>query len=206
MSVTRILIAGADIELDGEGEPPAQEAARRLLGRGALCSNASLGERADDRSQASGDPTEIALLVAAAAAGLQREQLLQEAPELREDPFDADHKRMATVHNGPDGPFAAVKGAPETLLPLCSSELSGDGESVLDDGGRDRWLKRAEELAAEGLRTLAIAERRLDDAQAPVYAGLTLLGIVGMEDPPRRSSTPNAPWSWPPTISTRSSR
>jgi Ca2+-transporting ATPase len=184
MTVTEMRLADRDIAV-GDDSPPPGDVALRLLERAALCCNASLGNDEDDSIHRTGDPTELALLDAAARFGLERSALLAAMPELREEPFDATEKRMATVHEGGRGPLAAVKGAPESLLALCSAELGEDGERPLDAARRQAWLQRAEELAAGGLRTLAIAERHLADATDSPYEALVLLGIVGMEDPAR---------------------
>lgn len=186
MAVTTLLLGDTDISWNtGENAAPASEAARRLLERAALCSNASLSEDQQGDSQGVGDPTELALLVAAAQLGLNRPALLATTPEVREEPFSAEDKRMATIHRDAHGFFTAVKGAPESLLPLCRTELVESGERELDAARRDHWLQRAESLAARGLRTLAVADRRLGAEQDAPYNDLVLLGMVGMEDPPR---------------------
>ncbi|EED34961.1 calcium-transporting ATPase, P-type (transporting), HAD superfamily, subfamily IC [Luminiphilus syltensis NOR5-1B] len=186
MTVTMMLLADADVDCRKAESLADNELTLCLLRVAALCVNASLGDSEDEAGQDTGDPTELALLAAAAQAGLNRPTLLADMPELREEPFDAENKRMATVHQGGDGVFAAVKGAAENLLPLCNNQLTRNGESALDDAGRKQWLARAEALAAQGLRTLAIAQRRLDNAADSPYGSLQLLGIVGMEDPARK--------------------
>jgi len=187
MTVTRVLLADADIVFQSEGDSSGDTGVtHRLLERAALCCNASLGDEAEDEKHATGDPTELALLAAAARLGLDRPALLAAMPELREEPFSAEDKRMATIHRDADGVFAAVKGAPESVLPLCRAQQEGEAAVDLDDAGRQHWLQRADDLAATGLRTLAVAERRLGSEQDPPYSDLVLLGLVGMEDPPRK--------------------
>ncbi|HAN27904.1 MAG TPA: ATPase, partial [Haliea salexigens] len=155
MAVTALLLGDTDITWNtGENAAPASEAVRRLLERAALCSNAALSEDQQGDGQGVGDPTELALLVAAAQLGLDRPALLAATPEVREEPFNAEDKRMATIHRDAHGFFTAVKGAPESLLPLCRTELVESGERELDAARRDHWLQRAESLAARGLRTL----------------------------------------------------
>lgn len=186
MTVTCMLLADSDISLNENVSIVHNDLGLRLLRNAALCCNASLGNSEDTAMRATGDPTEIALLVAAAEAGLDRPALLAEMPELREDPFDSDTKRMATIHRRADGCFSAVKGAPEALLPLCRAALAENGERALGDTDRKHWLARAETLAAQGLRTLAIAEGQVDNANDSPYESLQLLGIVAMEDPARK--------------------
>ncbi len=83
-----------------------------------------------------GDPTEVALLVAAHRRGIQRDQLLKRWPEIHEIAFDPDTKMMATLHSGSADVRVAVKGAPETVIPLCATMQTGAGEIALTD--RDR--------------------------------------------------------------------
>ena len=151
----------------------------------ALCSNASLQVAADGSLHRAGDPTELALLEAASQRGIWRNEKLSARPELREEPFDADSKRMATFHRDEDGVFVAVKGAPEAVIPLCTAERWLNGEPSLDGPGREEWLRRADALGALGLRTLALAQKRTTDVSADPYQDLVLLGIVGLEDPAR---------------------
>ena len=147
---------------------------------GALCNNASLHE-----DGSAGDPTEVALLEGAAAAGLHRSELLERLPEEREVSFDPDLKMMATIHAADGGWRYAVKGAPEAVLGRCVTVRTDDGDTALSDAGREDWQTRSEALAAHGLRVLAIAEKRADSADAEPYAVLTLLALTGLYDPPR---------------------
>jgi Ca2+-transporting ATPase len=151
---------------------------------GVLCNNATLSEQ-DGEIHATGDPTEVALLVAGAKAGLSREDLLRDSPELLELAFDPDHQRMATLHRDPGAAFAAVKGAPETLLDRCATVRTPEGVRPLDDRQRAEWLALADGMAAEGERVLALAGAEVDAPDGFEFAGLVLLGLVGFFDPPR---------------------
>jgi Ca2+-transporting ATPase len=188
MTVVQLALADGDVRLhEGEftrGERPLEPAAEgpllRALEAGALCNDATLDPRTPH-----GDPLELALLRAARSAGVERESLVGRAPELRELAFDPTVKMMATYHRAPHGVRIAVKGAPEVVLALCSREAAADGDRALDATGRARWLARNEALARQGLRVLAIAERKTASEREDAVRDLTALALVGIVDPPR---------------------
>ena len=200
MAVSTMLLAGFDVSVEGAEAPTAgtfgidgrelgedaNTLVDELLQTASLCSNASLDVTEEGEAVGVGDPTELALLVAASARGIWRHGLLKDAPEVREDPFDPDSKRMATLHQGAGGIFVAVKGAPEVVIPTCAYIRSDDGDVALPEPERERWLARAERQGDAGLRTIAIATKRSDDETTDPYDRLVLLGIVGMKDPARK--------------------
>jgi Ca2+-transporting ATPase len=95
---------------------------------------------------------------------------------------------MATFHRERDGVRVAVKGAPEAILPACGHVLGPGGVRALDEEGRAAWLDRSDAMAGSGLRVLALAEKRVESADAPPYDGLALLAMVGMHDPARHEA------------------
>ena len=163
-----------------------------LLVAGALCNNARLLPPGGGSSgwSALGDPTEAALQVLAAKGGVDAEAAAAQAPRLREIPFDSRRKRMTTVHREGDVWTVFVKGAPVEVLRLCS-RVREDGEDLpFPEEGRLRATEANDAMARSGLRVLAVASRRM--AEPPGGIGpeevereLTLLGLVGMMDPPR---------------------
>ena len=194
MRLQRVLTESADLEIeDGrfretatdewrEGDPDPQ--LRTILETGILCSNAHLPR--DDRGEAQGDPTELALLRAGADFGLHRETLLEERPEIREIAFDADVMMMATIHETGDGFEVRVKGAPDAVLQACERvAVAEDEDRELDDPARESWQEAVRELAQSGLRVLAMADKRISDPEAPPYESLRLQGLIGLLDPPR---------------------
>lgn len=166
-------------ELMVEG-PNALREARALLRAAALCNDASLRppQPGDGQWTALGDPTEAALLAAAAKAGHHQAELAAASPRVDELPFDSVRKRMSTIHQTPSGQLeVCLKGAPEAVL----------DPSVLDDAPEllDRARQAAAGLAADGYRVLAVASGLRDDDSRPVESGLRLLGLAALSDPPK---------------------
>jgi Ca2+-transporting ATPase len=134
--------------------------------------------------QVRGDPTEGALIVAAEKAGLRKAELDARSPRVGEIPFTAESKRMTTLHRVGGDTVAYVKGAPEVLLPACARVLTSGGERACDEAERERLSGVARAMAGQALRVLAVARQR--GATLETAGGqLTLLGLVGMQDPPR---------------------
>ena len=193
MRVVRVLTAGGEHRLGGDGDGRAANNADPLLERaltvGVLCNNAALDDGAEDGP--SGDPMEIALLRAGREHGLEREALRRERPEQREEAFDRATMMMATFHRDAAGFAVMVKGAPDAVLAACAHQAEpGDSDRAqrpLDEHGRRRWSQRARQLAGEGLRVLALAEKTTAERDADPYVELRLLGLVGLQDPPRRA-------------------
>jgi Ca2+-transporting ATPase len=151
------------------------------LGRALALSN----DVAEREGAPVGDPTEVALYVAARDAGYDKDGLELSCPRIAEIPFDSTRKLMSTLHRDDEGVVVYVKGAPEVLLPRCRDELGVDGNRRLDEEGLVRCAQR---LAGEGYRVLALARRRFGTLPEPIDGaeqGLTLLGLVAMIDPPR---------------------
>ena len=154
------------------------QAARRLLQYGALCCDGSVVYKEDGTEQHIGDPTETSILVAAHKNGMEQEKLNRQYPRLAELPFDSDRKLMTSV-NQIDGKIVAiVKGAFDVMAARC---VSGDLEAAKE---------KNDEMSRGALRVLAVGYKFLekapeDPASQELENGLTLLGLVGMIDPPR---------------------
>ena len=190
MTVREISTLAGTYHVEGSGYAPegriggdweVDAAARAVLLAGLLCNDSRL-ERAESSWTAVGDPTEGALLAAAGKAGLAPSPAAHPR-RLDSIPFDSQHQYMATLHE--DG-AVYVKGAAERLLERCARAMAPDGSAR--DCGTDRFRAEADRMAAAGLRVLAFA--RLDlpgrrDLRHEDIAGLTLLGLQGMIDPPR---------------------
>lgn len=173
-----------DFSVDGssvELEPMETE----LLLAAALVSDAHLAhDETDGVWHVKGDPTEGALIVAAAKAGLHKRDIDSQFPRVGEIPFTSEAKRMTTVHEVDRGRVAYAKGAPETILASCSRVLTVEGEVPLEDAERAAILDRVRRMAEEALRVLAVA-RKSDATLEDAERDMTFLGLVGMIDPPR---------------------
>ncbi|NIC41963.1 HAD-IC family P-type ATPase, partial [Aquabacterium sp. A08] len=209
MTVQQVVLADQTIAVEGAGYAPLGTLQRQghtlqpaelfreapallaLAEAAALCNDAAL-HRQGDLWHLAGDPTEGALLTLAMKAGIAPSELAQERPRLGVVPFESEHRYMATAHpNGDPGQWTVwVKGAPERLLDMCHRQLQTNGESAPLDHAH--WLAAIEAQARAGRRVLALARttvaagQRLDHAH--VAQGLTLLGLVGIIDPPRQEA------------------
>ena len=215
MTVQAVVGAHARYEVEGagyapsgailqDGQPLNPAAAPSTVARwlhqlaevAALCNDASLQEDASGWRLA-GDPTEGALLTLALKAGLQPAALRQQQARRDVIPFESEHRFMATLHasaegeddaDGTSGSVVLVKGAPERVLAMCSQQAGPEGQP--EPLNPAFWHTAVQAQASAGRRVLALARRVLPAGQQrlrpeDVEQGLTLLGIVGIIDPPR---------------------
>jgi Ca2+-transporting ATPase len=156
----------------------------KLLRIGLLCNNSFLDS--DGEWRVIGDPTEGALLVAARKA-----KITETYTRITELPFDSERKLMSTLHSTPRGVVAFIKGAPETVLGLCTGIYEGGSIRIMNDIDRDRIIKANEAMAKEALRVLAFAEKTFESDGCSEYTtscvehDLVFTGLMGMMDPPR---------------------
>ena len=155
-------------------------------GHRALFVNAALCHTLKDvseqgRHELQGDPMEVAL----ASMGRQATGPLEGYARLGEIPFDTDRMRMSVLCDTPQGRMLYCKGALETVLGACDTVQLEDGVAPLDGAAKARLLAAQDEMAEAGLRVLAFAHRPADDGLPATEEGLTLSGLVGLEDPPR---------------------
>ncbi len=211
MTVQQLVCAGATIDVEGAGYEPEgelslngvsldvgnssgeQPALAALLDVAALCNDAVLHQQAG-LWQLTGDPTEGALLTLAMKAGINVAERTVERPRLDVIPFASEYRFMATLH--PAGEprshtIALVKGAPEQVLAMCQDQIGADGR--LHPLDLAWWTAAVDQQARAGRRVLALAQRRLAGSHlelrhADVEHGLTMLGVVGIIDPPRNEA------------------
>ncbi len=167
-----------------------------LMRASLLCNDATLNESTVDENGGQektewilqGDPTEGALLALGIKAGLELKFELEEWPRTDVIPFESEHRFMATLHHGHTGEgFVYIKGAPERILEMCTLQRSYNGDAPIDT---QYWQAQILAMAGFGQRVLAIAfKSAAKDHQelnfSDLETGLTLLGIVGIIDPPR---------------------
>lgn len=219
MSVTHLWLGGDLLEVTGDGYDPngaimkqgqhvdirKNQMLRRLLQISILCNNASL-VLVDERNEAKkkkaaeepsgvwnikGDPTEGALVVLAAKAGVTEESLKGLYLRVNEMPFDSERKRMSVIVEHQGGRMVCTKGAPDVLLQHCSYVLWDDKVIPFTPTLKQKMLAANEAMAKNALRVLGLAYRDLKQTdsyrdESHVEAGLVFVGLTGMIDPPRR--------------------
>jgi Ca2+-transporting ATPase len=187
------LANGSAIKIEDKLSANDNELLNRTVRAGVLCNEAAFNPDAVEKERTTGDPTEIALLVAAHELKVDVVGMRSDYPKLAERPFDAESKRMTTIHRISDGTrLALLKGAPGVVFDACADYVESENQlKPLDSEARARFLTTNEQMANHALRVLALAEKRIaqdspdDAAEAESTSGYTLLGLVGMIDPPR---------------------
>jgi Ca2+-transporting ATPase len=191
----------ADAELDAE-KPPEQRTLSLLIKAGALCNDAILEKDEEGRERVIGDPTEGALIVAAAELGYSKEMLEEQLPRIGEVPFTSERKRMTTIHEADverpmmeeewqDVPYVAFsKGATDSLLEVCDEIWTGDELLPMDEEMVERVNAANARQAQLGQRVLGVAFRALDELPEKftvenIEKELIFVGLVSMIDPPR---------------------
>jgi Ca2+-transporting ATPase len=198
MTVTTIALSHTTVEVSGTGlntegsfqvhqeNREVDSTLEKALQIAVLCNNASLNDEFTV-----GDPTEVALLVAGKKAGISREDIIRSYPEVREISFDPAVTMMATYHRLKTEYMVAVKGAPEAVLRACTSVLTPQGITSLTEKETKRWHHTNQSMADNGLRVLAVATKSVESSFEEPYEALTLVGLLGLMDPPREDVKPS---------------
>ncbi|NYZ74877.1 calcium-transporting P-type ATPase, PMR1-type [Candidatus Micrarchaeota archaeon] len=205
MTVRRIYANAGFVEVSGSGyevrgeftqvnkclQPPSDPHLNALLRVCALCNNAGIVvDSANKKASILGDPTEAALLVLAAKAGIDYSKLKNENTLVAELSFDSDRKMMSTVRQTREGKTAFVKGALESILSKSAYVLLNGREVPLAAEHRKAFEKANAEMAGNALRVLAMAYKRVPESMKKysldsIEKDLVIVGLVGMIDPPR---------------------
>ncbi|EJR27672.1 MULTISPECIES: cation-translocating P-type ATPase [Bacillus cereus group] len=159
------------------------DAQRLLLENMVLCNDASY----NNESQ-TGDPTEIALLVAGTTFNMQKDHLEKIHERVNEVPFDSDRKMMSTVHTYDESYYSMTKGAIDKLLPRCTHIFKNGKIEILTDSDKNQILKATGAMSQEALRVLSFAFKQYDSNDVDINhleKSLIFIGLVGMIDPPR---------------------
>lgn len=188
MTVRAVYLPGSETSFEPDELSSAQDA-HLMLKAAALANDAQL-RQTNGQQEAIGDPTEVAIVVAAAKAGLFKDDLERECLRIDEIPFESQRGYMATLNRCPDGLYVFVKGAPEVILNMCEHARLHGSEVPLNEDLRQSLREANTSLASRALRVLAVAYKqhsgspeRLDEAD--LKGNLVHLGLVGMMDPPR---------------------
>lgn len=186
-------VSGAGYEPQGQfeqnGQAIAPPPATQLLLRAAILASDAYMEQTDGRWHVKGDPTEGALIVAAAKAGLDKTDFDNMFPRIGEIPFTSETKRMTTLHQTEQGPVAYAKGAPEIIIESCTHFATAHGPQPLNAQNKEMVLQVARDMASNAMRVLGIASKNDADLKT-AEQNMTLLGLVGMIDPPRPEAKP----------------
>lgn len=203
MTVRQVVVADSSVEVTGNGYEPegdltldgkpltpgAAPGVSECLLAGLLCNDSALVQK-EGRWDAQGDPTEVALIVAAQKAGLEGEAAKARLPRVDAIPFESQHQYMATLHNDREAgrKLVYLKGAVEVVLDRCNVAFNSRRQPAKLD--RERVQAQVARLAAAGLRVLAFARAELPPATTRIHARdlpreFTFLGLQGMIDPPR---------------------
>ncbi|MEX2112566.1 MAG: cation-translocating P-type ATPase [Pirellulales bacterium] len=215
MAVTVLEVSGRRVELNEDGQPESDVGdlgpLLLLLAGAGLCNDAELVAEPGQPLHALGEPTEAALVVAAARMGLAKPELTQRFPRIGEVPFDSERKKMTTLHrvqmeesgDRDRAPLTVVsgrlagaeqvafmKGAVDAVLVSCLAVLRDGEREPLDDPRRKRVLAANDQLAASGMRVLGVAYRPMNApteelSNEQIEQELILLGLIAMIDPPR---------------------
>lgn len=211
MTVTTLQVAGLKTEIENDFQPLNNSAISLLLTGSALCNDAVLEESSNEKSHAVGDPTESALLVAAARQGLEKDQLEAAMPRVSEVPFDSERKRMTTIHelhlestdvsienadwkkwSGGASYIAFTKGSVGGLLEIANRVWVDDRVEPINEAWCERITQANQELAKKGMRVLGLAFKPVDNlsgkgngASAEIEKDLIFVGLTGMIDPAR---------------------
>ncbi|MDH5716490.1 MAG: cation-translocating P-type ATPase [Spirochaetia bacterium] len=197
MTARKIYTAGMTYDITGSGYKPfgkfflnhkqilPEKSIIQTLKAAALCSDAYIVHNETETGwEVKGDPTEIALVVAAAKSGLSKTDLEIKNKRVNEIPFTSESKRMSTLHEEENKITAYAKGAPEIIINSCSHFLTKKTNKTLSINEKNKLLKKAQEMASQAFRVLAVAYKPSANIKT-CERDMIFLGLIGIIDPPR---------------------
>lgn len=197
MTVEKVYVNGSVLNVTGRGYEPVGDFLcgddlacdthlHRLLVTGSLCNDAGLIQEKGTWN-ITGDPTEGALVVAAAKAGIWKTALDEKHRRVGEVPFSSERKMMTTLNISEEGLTAYSKGAPEVILTSCTKIFLRGQEEELTPELKQEILETVHEMANQSLRVMGFASRKLTEDVQPEEAekDMVFAGLMGMRDPPR---------------------
>nr|WP_243685468.1 HAD-IC family P-type ATPase [Methanosarcina barkeri] len=198
MTVEKVYVNGTLLKVTGEGYKPTGDFfngdkpvsedihLHRLLATGTLCNDAGLVEN-EGVWDITGDPTEGALVVAAAKEGIWKNALEEKHERKGEVPFSSERKMMTTLNSSEDGLYAYSKGAPEVILASCTKIFLEGHEEELTPERKQEILNVVNDLANQTLRVMGFAYRKVpeDILYEEAEKEMVFSGLMGMRDPPR---------------------
>jgi Ca2+-transporting ATPase len=200
MTVTNVILRNGEVRFQGEGlelagniqwknsniQKDSSANLMELLKVGILCNDASLTVNDDTVEEAIGEPMEIALKIAGQKIDLTSSELDEDYPEVRKISFEQATKMMATVHSIDNDKYLyAVKGSPNAVIDASSKVQKADEIFDMSQEDKKWWRNKNRSIANRGLRVIAVAKKKTQTQDEDPYQNLTLLGLVGLMDPPR---------------------
>ncbi|WP_024832990.1 calcium-translocating P-type ATPase, SERCA-type [Ruminiclostridium josui] len=223
MTVRKMYASGYQLDITGNGynlegkflvdnkpsDPLRVDGVRLALEIGALCNNSVISRPTPEHTtvgkiksifskqenfKISGDPTEIALTIAAAKAGINESYLNRSYKRIDEIPFDSERKCMSIICKNSGGELLVfTKGAPDVIIDKCSRILSSRGVIKMDELTRRSIIKLNDTMANDALRVIGVAYRKLETGKyipgkSNIENELIFVGLMGMIDPPRKEA------------------
>lgn len=181
MTVTEIRLYRKGVSVPTSGE------CKDILKYAALCTNCDVSKRGS-RFNVSGEPTEKAITEAALKNGYLPKEDGVIYRRIKEIPFDSSRKMMTTVHRVNNSYFVISKGAPQYLLKKCTSVMTGGSSRTITPNDIRSITNANDDMAEGGLRVIAVAVKEMKELSSDPESGLTYIGLIGMEDPPRKDA------------------
>lgn len=155
-----------------------------LLEYGSMCTDSNIEEK-QGKKEAVGEPTEVAIVNAAIARNINKQELYRIKERVKDIPFDSTRKMMTTIHKDGANYIVITKGAPDILLKRCNKYFDGNKEVTLSMDVMRQIENSNNKMADKALRVIAVTYKRINNIGTVTEEDLTFVGLIGMIDPPR---------------------